>query len=189
MRQKYNLCCVWSWRHCKSIQTFSSFFMWKTNMAVKLSFVELTWLLKCYWKVENVVVSSTTLEGWIWYTTNKGNTNKKQRQIWSRWDGARCFERSLRKRKCYGVPTSISRFNPSRLLPLGSFKEHGVRRKTIGLNTGGTEKSDWTCHQWYSISNNPDGMSLCWECTVAEGGHFEHVRALGSWRNRTQHKL
>ena len=28
------------------------------------------------------------------------------------------------------------------------------------------------------ISNNPDGMSLCcWEGTVAEGGHFEHVRA------------
>ena len=28
-------------------------------------------------------------------------------------------------------------------------------------NTGGTESSDCTCHQWYSISNNPDGMSLC----------------------------
>ena len=28
-----------------------------------------------------------------------------------------------------------------------------------------------------SISNNPDGMSLCWECTVAESGYFEHVRA------------
>ena len=28
------------------------------------------------------------------------------------------------KRKCYGVPSSISRFNPSRLLPLRTFKEH-----------------------------------------------------------------
>ena len=26
-----------------------------TSMAVKLLFVELKWLLKCYWKVENVV--------------------------------------------------------------------------------------------------------------------------------------
>ena len=29
----------------------------------------------------------------------------------------------------------------------------------------------------------------CWECTVAAGGHFEHIRAWGSLRNRTQHKL
>ena len=64
-----------------------------------------------------------------------------------------------RKRNCYGVPTSISRFNPSRLLPLVNFKEHSVRHKTT--NTGGTEKSDWTYHQRHSVSNNPGGMSLC----------------------------
>ena len=29
--------------------------VFKTNMAVKLSFDEREWLLKCYWKVENVV--------------------------------------------------------------------------------------------------------------------------------------
>ena len=63
------------------------------------------------------------------------------------------------KRKCYGVSALISRFNPSRLLPLGNFKEQGVCHKTT--NTGGTERSHWTCHQLYSISNNPDGMSLC----------------------------
>ena len=49
--------------------------------------------------------------------------------------------------------------NPSRFLHLGNFKEHGVRYKTT--NTGLTERLDWTCHQWYSISNNPDGISLC----------------------------
>ena len=32
------------------------------------------------------------------------------------------------KRKCYGVPASISRFNSSRLLLLRNFKEHGVRQ-------------------------------------------------------------
>ena len=44
------------------------------------------------------------------------------------------------KTKCYGVHASISRFNPSRLLLLGNFKEHGVRHQTT--NTGGTERSD-----------------------------------------------
>ena len=29
----------------------------------------------------------------------------------------------------------------------------------------------------------------CWECTVAECGHFEHVRVYGSLRNRIQNKL
>ena len=53
---------------------------------------------------------------------------------------------------------SISRFNPSRLLPSGNFKEHCIRHKTT--NTAGSERSDWTCHKWYSISNNPDGTSL-----------------------------
>ena len=48
---------------------------------------------------------------------------------------------------------------PLDLYLVGSFKEHGVRHKTT--NTGGIERSDWTCHQWYSISNNSDSMSLC----------------------------
>ena len=26
----------------------------------------------------------------------------------------------------------------------------------------------------------------CWECTMAEGGHFQHVRAYGNLMNRTQ---
>ena len=37
-------------------------------------------------------------------------------------------------------PATISRFNPSRLLPLGNFKELGIRHKTT--NTRGTERSD-----------------------------------------------
>ena len=35
----------------------------------------------------------------------------------------------------------------------------------------------------------PSVRRRCWECTVAEGGHFEHVQAYGSLRNRTKHKL
>ncbi|KAJ4430808.1 hypothetical protein ANN_19399 [Periplaneta americana] len=44
------------------------------------------------------------------------------------------------KRKCCGVPASISRLNPSRLLSMESSKGHSVRHKTT--NTGGTESSD-----------------------------------------------
>ena len=125
-------------------------------MVVKLSFDERKWLLLL--ESGESVLSSVTLGGWIWYTiTNKSNNNKNPKQ-----SGTRCIERSVRnkvKRMCYGVPASISRFNLSRLLPLGNFKEHGVRHKTI--NTGRTERSDWTWHHGYSISNNPDGMSLC----------------------------
>ena len=28
-------------------------------------------------------------------------------------------------------------------------------------------------------------QNRCWECTMAEGGHVEHVRAKGSLRKRT----
>ncbi|KAJ4429546.1 hypothetical protein ANN_21715 [Periplaneta americana] len=44
------------------------------------------------------------------------------------------------KRKCCGVAASMSGFNPSRLLTMGSPKGHSVRHKTT--NTGGTESSD-----------------------------------------------
>ena len=52
---KYNFCSVCSRRHWTSIATRSSFFMCLNKMAVKLSFDERKWLLKCYCKVENVV--------------------------------------------------------------------------------------------------------------------------------------
>ena len=93
------------------------------------------------------------------------------------------------KRKCYGVPASISRFNSPRLLPLGKFKEHGVRHKTP--NTRGPLISDWTCHQWYSIRNNPDGMSLCSTSLLGVycGRRWTFWTCTGSLRNRTQHNL
>ena len=47
-------------------------------MAVKLSFHERKWLLKCYWKVENVVDVQQHLRVEFDYnTTNKGNNNNK----------------------------------------------------------------------------------------------------------------
>ena len=68
-------------------------------MAVKLSFDEVKWLLRCYWKVENVVevrrrwrVEFGTLP------PKKSNNNKNPRQVLSQWNGARCVERCRRKK-------------------------------------------------------------------------------------------
>ena len=59
--------------------------------------------------------NSTTLEGWIWYTTTKkSNNNKNPRQVWSRWNGARCVKRSVRKKDLYDKvkePLQGTRYN------------------------------------------------------------------------------
>ena len=84
------------------------------------------------------------------------NEDDPDRQLqFCEWFLHKCDKGKIFKTK---VPAMISRFKPSRLLPLRNFKVHGVHHKTT--NTGETGRSDWTCHQWYSISNNQDGMSL-----------------------------
>ena len=85
----------------------------------------------------------------------------------------------MTKRKCYGVAASISRFNPSRLLPLGNFKVYRVPTKPQTLEELRDQIED-------AINDIPLATiqtvcrSLrrnCLECIVAEGEHFEHVRA------------
>ena len=95
---RYIFCCVWSRIHWKSIATRSSFFMCKINLAVKLLFDECKWLLKCYWKVENVIEVQRRWRVEFDTTTNKGNNDKNPRHVWIRWNGARRVERSVRKR-------------------------------------------------------------------------------------------
>ena len=95
MIQKYNFCCLWSRRHWKCIATRSCSSCVSTNMAVNVSFDERKWLLKCYWKVENVFEVQ-----WCW-SVEFGTppptriTNKNPRQVWSRWNGARHRKRVL----------------------------------------------------------------------------------------------
>ena len=52
-----------------------------------------------YWSVigkwRMLLKLNEALECWIWYTSNKGNNNKNP----SRWKGARCIEKSLRKKE------------------------------------------------------------------------------------------
>ena len=136
-------------------------------MEVKLSFNERKWLLKCYWKVENVfgVHRRWSVE---FGTPPPTRVTIARIRVKFEVDGT---VQDVLKGRCGRKGSStdnenadaikqvfalISQFNPSWLLPLWNFKEHGVRHKTT--NTGGTERSDWTCHQWYSMSNNPYGM-------------------------------
>ena len=126
MRQKYNFCCVWSRRHWKSIATRSPFFMCLNKHGGEIIIRWTKWLLKCYWKVENVVEVQRRWRVEFGYTiTNKSNNNKNPRQVWSRWNGARCVESSVRKeekRKCYGVPDLISPISPIDVYLWGTLK-------------------------------------------------------------------
>ena len=109
-------------------------------MAIKLSFDECRWLLKCYWKVKNVV---EVQQHWRVEVGIPPPTRVTITIIRDKFevDGSHIqSEMDRTKRKYYGVPASISRFNPSTPPLLGNFKEHGVRHKTT--NTGGTERSD-----------------------------------------------
>ena len=89
------------------------------------------------------------------------------------------------KRKCYGVPASISRFNHSRLLPSGNFKEPQTLEELRDQIEHATNDIPLATIQTICRSVR----RRCWECTVAEGGHFQHARSYGKLRNRTQHKL
>ena len=70
---------------------------------------------------------------------------------------------------------------PSRLLLLGNFKEHGVAYATKPQTL--EELRDQIDHaitdiQLATIQTVCSSVRRrCWECTVAEGGHFEHLRA------------
>ena len=105
-------------------------------MAVKFSFDERKWLLKCHWKVENVVEVQR-----LWRaefgTLPPTRVTITRIRVTFEVDG---MVKDVLEGRCYQVPASISRFNPSRLLPLSNFKENSLRHKTT--NTGETERSD-----------------------------------------------
>ena len=115
-------------------------------MAVKLLFDERKWLLKCYWKVQNIVEDQRRCR--VEFGTPPPTITRIRDTFEA--DGTvqdvlkgRCGRKRSSTDSADAVmqaPSSISRFNPSRLLPMGNFKEHGVGHKTT--NTGGTERSD-----------------------------------------------
>ena len=78
---------------------------------------------------------STTLEGWILYTTtNKGNNNKNPRQVWSRCNGAKCAERSVRKKEklhwCADAVMQVFAQSPKKSLRQCS-REIGIQKSSV----------------------------------------------------------
>ena len=82
MRQKYNVCYVWSRRLWKSIATRSSFFMCINKHGGEIIIRRVQVVTEVLLESGECCWSSTTLKGWIWYTTtNKGNSNKNPRHV------------------------------------------------------------------------------------------------------------
>ena len=131
---------------------------------------------KCCW-------SLTTLKGWIWYTTTiKVNNNKNLRQVWSLT--VKIF--ITFNEKWLGRRESATDFPPRShdLTPL-DFYLWGTLKNTVYTTKPQTleELRDKIQHE---INNIPlatiqtvcrSVRRRCWECTVAEGGHFQHLRA------------
>ena len=96
------------------------------------------------------------------FTSNKTGFHLTFMSMWSHIQS----EMDRTKRKCYRFPTSISQFNPSRLLPLGNFKEHGLATKPQKLE----ELRDQIEHAINDIplaTNQTVCRSVrrhCWEC-------------------------
>ena len=106
---------------------------------------------------------------WIWYTsTNKGNNNKNPRQVWIRWNGARCVERE--------VPLIT-------IVLMQSCRFCTIPKEVIEA------MFSWDWHREIQCSSNFASSKMealhsetCrsvrrrrWECTVAEGGHFVNM--------------
>ena len=159
-------------------------------MEVKLSFDERKRLLKCYWKVENVVEIQ---RHWRVEFGKPPPTKVTMTRIRDKFEVDGMMQdvlkgRCRRKRSStvnesadavMQVPTSISQFNPSRLLSLATLKNMVYDTKPQTLE----ELRDQIEH---AINDIPLATiqtvcryvrRRCWECTVAEGGHFEHVWA------------
>ena len=146
---------------------------------MKLSFYERKWLLKCYWKVKNVVEFQRRRRVEFGIQPPTRVTITRIRESLKSMERCKMCWKVIAEEKEVPLITSSPDLTPLHLYFWSTFKEHGVRHKTI--NTVRTERSDWTFHQCYSISNNPVGMLLC--STSLLGVYcgrrwtFEHVRA------------
>ena len=170
-------------------------------MAVKLSFEERKWLLKCYWKMENAEVQR---RWWVEYgTPPPPPPTPPPPPPWVTIIRIRDKIEVDGLVKIFWKVGAEEREVPliTRVLMLSCRFLHDPKR------------SHWGNVIVSLISRNPVFIEFCesknyiplatiqtvfrsvWrrscECrpTVAEDGHFEHVRTLGSLKNTTQYKL
>ena len=125
-------------------------------MAVKLSFDERKWLLK--WHLKVLLKCNDVGRLNLVTTTNKGNNNKNPRQV--EVDGT---VQDVLKGP-YGRKRS-STDNESADAVMQVFARSTKKSLRQCSREIGVEKSSvqriLRAQKWYSISNNPDGMSLC----------------------------
>ena len=129
-------------------------------MAVKLTFDDRQWLLKCYWKVENVVEVQRRRRVEFGIPPPRRVTITRIRDKFE-VDGkvqnvlkGRCErKRSPTDNECWYSHAGFCTIPKDVIVAMFSWDWY--RENPVFIEF-------WTCHQWYSISNNPDGMSLCW---------------------------
>ena len=84
-------------------------------------------------------------------------------------------EMSRMKRKCYGFFAIISRFNLCRVLLLGTLENIMYATKPLTLEEL-RDKIELAINDIpLAIIQMVCCFVQCWDCTVAEGGHFEHA--------------
>ena len=152
-------------------------------MAVKLSFDERKWLLKCYWKVENVV---EVKRRWRVEFDTQSPARVTITRIRDKFEVDGMVQDVLRSRCGKMRRGSATEFPPRSpdLTPL-EFYLCGTLKNTVYATKPQTleELRDQIEH---AINDIPlatiqtvcrSNRRPCWKCPVAEGGHFEHVRA------------
>ena len=146
---------------------------------VKLSFDECKWLLKCYWKVENVV-------GVQWCSGAKFGTPPTRvtiTRIRDKFEVDGTVQDVLKGQGGRGIVIEFPPQFPN-LIPLdfylwGTLKNSVYTTKPqtleelrglieLAINDIPLATIRMVCHSIWCH---------WWECTVAEGGHFEHVWA------------
>ena len=126
---------------------------------MKSLFNECKWLLKCYWKVENVVVVQRC---WRVGFGTPPPTRVTITKIRDKFEVDGTVQDVFKGR--YGrkrSSTDKERADAVMQVFARSPRNHwgNVVVRLVSRNPVFIEF--WTWHQWYSISNNPDGMSFC----------------------------
>ena len=166
-------------------------------MAVKLSLVERKWLLKCYWKVENVVEVQRC---WRVEFGTAPPTRVTITRIRDKFevDGTvqvllkgRCGRKGWSTDNESAV-TVMQVFARSPKKSLRQCSRDWYREIQCSTNFESPEIEalhSEICQRTKCQTGCRSVRRPCWVCITVEGGYFEQVRAKGSLRNRTQHKL
>ena len=128
-------------------------------MAVKLSFDERKWLLKCSWKVENVVEVQCRWRVQFGISPPTRVTITRIPESLKSMERCKmCWKVGAEERKVTLI-TRVLMQSCRFLHDAQTSQWENVLVRLVSRNP--VFIAFWTYHQWYSISNNPDSLSLC----------------------------